>query len=133
MKRFLLGLGLILGPMAAIAAVEYPSSSGPVGAYMMMWWTGSAAVQASAANPLPTADANGAAFQGVSVITPGTPITAARSVGFVLTTGCTETFTLADASTIALALTSSTSLQTLPLAVTNVAANGCIGTFWNLK
>lgn len=83
--------------------------------------------------PVPTIDANGAAFQGVVVITPGTPVAAARSIGYILTTPCTETLTLADASTIALALQVSTSFQSLPFAVTNVSASGCIGTFWNLK
>lgn len=116
----------------AFAYTEYSDPSGskvPTTVLMILNGAGQA-VPAGPSNPL---DANGAAFQGVIPITQGTPVAAARSIGFVLTTPCQETFTLADGSTIALALTSSTSLQTLPFAVTNVAANGCVGSFWNLK
>lgn len=53
MRRILLGIGLVLMPALAYAVAEFPSAGGPVGAYMMMWWTGSVAIQTSAANPMP--------------------------------------------------------------------------------
>lgn len=87
----------------------------------------------TAANPLVTADANDAAFQGVISITPSTPVVAARSLGYVCTTSGNVTLTLADGSAITLALTASTSFQTLPFAVTDVTLAGAAGTFWNLK
>lgn len=88
----------------------------------------------STANPMPTVDANGAAFQGVVTITPGTPVAAARSLGYVCTASGNVTLTLADGSTVTLALQASTSLQTLPFAVTNVTlGSGTAGSFWNLK
>lgn len=83
-------------------------------------------------SPLPVTDSASAAFQGVIAITPGTPVTAARSLGFVCSTGGTVTLTLADTSTITLTLTQSTSLQTLPLAVVNVALGSAAGQFWNM-
>lgn len=82
----------------------------------------------------PVTDINSAAFQGVVAITPGTATTALRSLGFIVTTAGNVTLTLADSSTITLALAASPQFQTLPFAVTNVAlGSGTAGTFWNLK
>ena len=72
-------------------------------------------------------------FSGVVAITPGTPVAAGMALGYVLGTGCTATLTLLDGSTIALVLATSTGLQTLPFAVTNVSASACVGSFWNLN
>jgi hypothetical protein len=85
---------------------------------------------------LPVADSNGAAFQGVIPITPATPVAAGRSIGYVVATAGVVTFTLADASTIALTLSyvDGVTFQTLPFAVTNVALTApAAGSFWNLK
>lgn len=85
----------------------------------------------TASNPNPVLDANNSAFQGVVIITPGTPFSPGRSIGFVLSSGCTETITMLNGSTISLALQASTGLQTLPFAASNVSPSGCAGTFWN--
>lgn len=112
-------------------ALRYEQSgSGSLAAHSVPEVNGSAV---SAANPLPTADAANAAFSGVVAITPGVAVAAARSLGFVITTGGTVTLTLSDASTITLTLAASPQLQTLPFAVTNVALGTAAGTFWNLK
>ena len=88
----------------------------------------------SPTNPLPCSDSNSAAFQGVAQITPGTPVTAARALGYLCTGVGNVTLTLADGSTITIPLVASTALQILPFAVTNVAlGSGTAGTFWNLK
>jgi hypothetical protein len=79
-------------------------------------------------------DTNSAAFQGVTAITPGTPVAAARSLGFICTSAGTITLTLADSSVIAFPIVVSASLQTVPFAVTNVVLSaGAAGSFWNLK
>ncbi len=79
-------------------------------------------------------DGNGAAFTGVVAITPGTPVAAGRSVGFVCTAAGNITLTMADASTITLPIMASASFQTLPFAATNlVLGSGTAGSFWNLK
>lgn len=94
---------------------------------------GSGAV-AQANAPWATLDSNNAAFQGVIAITPGTPVTATRSLGFLCTVAGNVTLTLADTSTITVGLVTSTTLQTLPFAVTNVAlGTGTAGSFWGLK
>ena len=83
---------------------------------------------------LPVLDPNAAAFQGVAAITPGTPTTAQRSLGFICTASGAVTLTLADGSTITLGLAASTAFQSLPFAVTNVAlGSGTAGSFWGLK
>ena len=80
------------------------------------------------------ADSNSAAFQGVVALTPGTAYTPLRSLGFVCTGAGNITLTLADGSTITLGIVASTTLQTLPFAVSQVAlGSGTAGTFWNLK
>lgn len=74
-----------------------------------------------------------APFQGVVPITPGTPTTALRSVGFVITSAGNVTFTFSDGSTLTLALPVG-GFTTEPFAVTNVAlGTGTAGTFENLK
>lgn len=93
-----------------------------------------AAIRAAVGGTLKTADANGAAYQGVVAITPGTATPALRSLGYICTTAGNVTLTLADGSTITLGLAVATTFQTLPFAVTNVAlGTGTAGTFWNLK
>jgi hypothetical protein len=87
----------------------------------------------SATNPMPVIDINGAAFQGVVPISPGIPVLPARSLGFICTTAGNVTLTLADNSSITLAIPASTSFQSLPFAVTNVVLAGAAGIFWNLK
>jgi hypothetical protein len=79
-------------------------------------------------------DPNSAAFGGAITVTPGTPFTAGRSIGFVCTTAGNITVTLSDASTMTFPIVVSASLQTLPLAATNIALGGGTGgTFWSLK
>ncbi len=73
------------------------------------------------------------AVQGAVALTSGTGVLPQRSVGFVITSAATVTFTLADASTITLALPVSAQLQTLPFAVTKYVISAGAGTFWNLK
>lgn len=88
----------------------------------------------SVANPVPTSDANGAAFLGVVAITPGTPFIAGRSIGFVITNAGNVTFTFSDSSTLTVAMAVNTSLQTYPFAATNIAlGSGTAGSFWNFK
>ncbi len=78
------------------------------------------------------ADTNSAAFQGVVAITPGTAVAAARSLGFVITTAGTVTLTLANGSTLTIALPVA-GFSTLPFAVTNITlGTGTAGSFWNL-
>ena len=82
----------------------------------------------------PVTDSSGGAFQGVVAIMPGTPTTAQRSVGFICTSAGNVTLTLADGSTLTVAVAASSAFQSLPFAVTNVALGaGTAATFWGLK
>ena len=89
----------------------------------------------TAGNPVVTADANGAAFQGVvALASGGAAVAAARSIGFICTASGTLTLTLADGSSIAVPIVAATNFQTLPFAVTAmVLSGGAAGSFWNLK
>lgn len=92
------------------------------------------ALVAKLGGTLTTADANGAAYQGVVAITSGVALAAGRGFGFVCTAAGNVTLTLADGSTITLALAVSPGLQTLPFAVTEaVLGSGTAATMWNLK
>lgn len=91
-------------------------------------------VAVSPAAPLPVADANGAAYQGVVPITPGTPVAPLRSLGYVVTVSGDVTLTFADGSTMPLYLAAAPTFQTLPFAITLVVlGSGTAATFWNLK
>ena len=85
--------------------------------------------------PMPTADANGAAFGGVIAVPPGTPVTAGRSLGFVCTSAGNVTLTFADSSTLTMGIaTANAAFQTLPFAVIQVTlGTGTSASFWNLK
>lgn len=79
-------------------------------------------------------DSSGAAYQGSSVITPGTAAAPGRSVGYVCTTAGNITITLPDGSTMTFGISASADLQTLPFAVTLLTLNGSTaGSFWTLK
>lgn len=79
-------------------------------------------------------DASGAAFQGSSVITPGTAMIAGRSFAYVCTGAGNITITLPDASTMTFGIAASTDLQTLPFAVTLLTlGSGTAGTFWIVR
>lgn len=80
-------------------------------------------------------DSQSAGFGGVVAITPGTPVAAQRTLGYICTVAGNITLTLADTSTITLPIAvAGGNFQTLPFAVTNVALGGSTaGTFWNLK
>lgn len=83
---------------------------------------------------LTVSDTNSAAFGGAVSVTPGTPFAAGRSIGFVCTTAGNITVTLSDTSTMTFPIVVSPSLQTLPLAATNITlGSGTAGTFWSLK
>ena len=80
-----------------------------------------------------TTDPANSAFQGVIAITPGTVVAATRSIGFICTNAGNITLTLANGSTMTLPIAAAASLQTLPLAVTNITlGTGTAGTFWGL-
>lgn len=87
------------------------------------------------AGTLTTNDTNSAAFVGAVSITPGTPVTAARSLAYLCTGAGTVTLTYADTSTQTVTLPAATyPFATIPSAVTNVTlgtASGC--TFWNMQ
>ena len=85
--------------------------------------------------PLMTADANGAAFGGVVALTPGTAVSAARSLGYLCTGAGNITLTLADGSSLTVLIsTANGAFQTLPFAVTQVTlGTGTAASFWNLK
>lgn len=133
MKTWSIALVGLLAACSAALAQSPPAAIGGQAPVTSYCWNGTALAVCGSAGTSGSGDPNNAAFQGVTVITPGTPFTAGRSIGFVLTTGCPETITFVDTSTITLTLTANAALQTLPFAATNVTASGCVGTFWNLK
>lgn len=127
-------LGLIVPAQAGRGAMRRARGLAVMGALGLALAGPAYAQRSGIPVPLPVVDSNSAAFQGVVAVTPGTPTAALRSIGFVITTAGPVTLTLADGSTITLALSASPSLQTLPFAVTSVAlGSGTAGQFWNLK
>jgi hypothetical protein len=88
-------------------------------------------------NPMPSADANNAAFHGATVLTPGTPVSvtaAGYSFAWVCTTPGLGSITLPDSSVLPyFFFSNSGGLSRDAFTVLNVsvgAASGC--TFWNL-
>lgn len=91
-------------------------------------------LQVDAAGNLLSSDINNAAYQGSSVIVPGTATTAGRSVAYVCTAAGNITITLPDASTMTFGIVASPALQTLPFAATLLAlGTGTAGTFWTVR
>lgn len=129
LRAVLIALLLACGPAWAQAA-DFVAPNRAIGAVQLVGPNG---LLATAANPAPMADQNGAAYQGVVVITPGTSTPALRSLGYICTAAGNITLTLADASTITVPIAVG-GFATLPFAVTNVAlGSGTAGNFWNLK
>jgi hypothetical protein len=74
-----------------------------------------------------------AGFQGVLLITPGTPFAASHSFGFICTTAGTVILTMANGSTFTANVVVSAVLQIWPFSVTNVTlGSGAAGSFWSL-
>jgi len=88
-------------------------------------------------NPMPTADANGAAFQGTYPFTgTGNTLTATpgRSLGYVCSASGTITVTFPDATAIPVPISAGAAFQSLPFAATQIVlSNGTAGMFWNMK
>ncbi len=84
-------------------------------------------------NPLPTGDANNAAFQGVVSMTVGTSYPAGRSLAANCGAAGNISLTFADAST--LVVPAVVGFQTFPFAVTSINASGTTATcgYSNLK
>lgn len=80
------------------------------------------AVGVSSTNPLPTADAQNAAFGGAVAMTAGQAATAQRGIGALCTAAGNLTFTFSDAST--LTLPAYVGWQTWPFSVTTYSLPG---------
>ena len=131
MKKYLalltaiLSLGWAPGADAWTVTPDHPWQAGSTvaGGYVD---TNGKIMPVTTASPLPAADGNNAAFQGVVAMTNNTAAyAAARSIGFNCTVGGNVIVTFPDASTLQVPVT--TGWQTFPFAATEWTTTGVSG------
>lgn len=72
-------------------------------------------------------------YTSAAAITPGTAFPASVAIGYVVTTAGTVTVTMAGGGTVTFPVAATTTLQMLPLSITNITLGTAVGTFWSMK